>query len=153
MVSGGTLTNNGPDLSRYGLIKSFVVNQDYMNWGGTISNNLLQTAGSFTLSGNATITGTTTINGGTLDLEGNVMTNGQLVIGNGAVLQNGGGVAILNGNITNSGTVNFFLSAETEINGFVVNNGTWYQTGIISNNLVNNGTMEWLTWNPGGTLR
>ncbi|MGD1017975.1 MAG: autotransporter-associated beta strand repeat-containing protein [Verrucomicrobiia bacterium] len=151
VVSGGTLTNAGPQLSGSGLITSFVVNQDYMNWGGTISNNLLQTAGSFTLSGNATITGTTTINGGTLDLEGNVMTNGQLVIGNGAVLQNGGGsAAILNGNITNSGTVDFFVSAEADINGLVVNNGTWFQTGIISNNLVNNGTMEWLTWEGGG---
>ena len=150
VVAGGTLTNTGPDLSGSGVIKSFVVNQDYMNWGGTISNNLLQTAGSFTLSGNATITGTTTINGGTLDLEGNIMTNGQLVIGNGAVLQNGGGAATINGNITNSGTVNFFVSAEMDINGLVVNNGTWYQTGIISNNLVNNGTMEWLTWSPGG---
>ncbi len=150
LVSGGTLTNTGPELSGSGLITSFVVNQDYMNWGGTISNNLLQTTGSFTLSGNATITGATTINGGTLDLEGNVMTNGQLVIGNGAVLQNGGGAAILNGNITNSGTVDFFVSAQVQINGLVVNNGTWYQTGIISNSLVNNGTFEWLTWNPDG---
>jgi len=149
-VTGGTLTNTGPQLSGSGFIKSSVVNQDYMNFGGTISNNLLQTAGSFTLSGNATITGNTTINGGTLDLEGDAMTNGQLVIGSGAVLQNSGGATTLNGNITNSGTVNFFLNAQVDVDGLVVNNGTWFQTGIISNNLVNNGTFEWLTWTSGG---
>jgi autotransporter-associated beta strand protein len=151
-IAGGVLTNLTSGLvSGSGFIKSFVVNQGQLNFGGTVSNNLLQTAGDFILSGNATITGSTTINGGTLDLEGNVMTNGQLVIGNGAVLQNGGGTpAIINGNITNSGTVNFFLSAEADINGLVVNNGTWFQCGSISNNLVNTGTMEWLTWNSGG---
>ena len=43
-----------------------------MNFGGTISNNFLQTAGSFTvISGGSTITGSATINGGALDLTGN----------------------------------------------------------------------------------
>ena len=152
-VAGGVLSNlTSGSVSGSGFIKSFLVNQGAVNFGGTISNNLLQTAGSFTLSGNATITGNAMLNGGTLDLEAATLTYGSLTIGSGAVLQNGGGSgAIMNGNVTNSGTVNFFVSAEARVNGNVVNNGLWDQTGVINGNLVNSGSFTWLTWSLGGT--
>ncbi len=47
-----------------------------MNFGGTISNTFLQTAGSFTVNGGATITGGATINGGVVDLFGNRLNTG-----------------------------------------------------------------------------
>ena len=50
-----------------------------MSFGGTISNNFLQTAGSFTLSGNATITGGVTVNGGTINFLGNRFTAGSMM--------------------------------------------------------------------------
>src|SRR5205823_58287 len=89
-LTGGTLTNasNTGTLSGSGFIKSLLVNQGRMNFGGTVSNNFLQTAGSFTLSGNATITGTATLTGGTLNLLGNRLTNGLLVVSGAGVLTN-----------------------------------------------------------------
>ena len=92
------------------------------------------------------------LNGGALDLEGAALTYGSLTISSGAVLQNGGSVAaIMNGNVTNFGTVNFFVSNETTVNGNVVNNGVWDQTGVINGNLVNSGSFTWLTWTFGGS--
>jgi fibronectin-binding autotransporter adhesin len=147
-VAGGVLSNlSSGSVSGSGFIKSFMVNQGAMNFGGTISNNLLQTAGSFVLNGNATITGNAMLNGGSIELAGDALTYNSLTIGSSAVLQNGGsGAAIMNGNVTNSGLVNFFVSNETTVNGNVVNSGEWDQTGVINGNLVNSGSFTWLTW-------
>ncbi|MGA2605815.1 MAG: autotransporter-associated beta strand repeat-containing protein [Verrucomicrobiia bacterium] len=152
-IAGGVLSNLTSGLvSGSGFIKSLVVNQGQLNFGGTISNNLLQTAGSFLLGGNATITGNAMLNGGSLDLEGDALTYNSLTISSGAVLQNGGsGAAVMNGSVTNSGLVNFFVSNETTVNGNVVNNGEWDQTGVINGNLVNSGSFTWLTWTFGGS--
>ncbi|HTS16529.1 MAG TPA: autotransporter-associated beta strand repeat-containing protein [Verrucomicrobiae bacterium] len=144
-LMGGTLTNasNTGTLSGSGTIDSFVVNQGRVNWGGTINNNFLQTAGSFTLSGGATITGSASINGGTLDLAGNRLTDSSLLIGTGATLTNSIQNATLNGSISNAGTVNLFR--DTYVNAAVTNTGTWIQRGAISNNVVNSGVMAFYT--------
>jgi hypothetical protein len=111
-----------------------------MNFGGTISNNFLQTAGSFTvISGGSTITGSATITGGALDLTGNRLTAGQLVVANTGVLSNSLLGATLNGGVSNAATVNF--STDAYINGTVTNTGFWLQRGAISNSVVNSGTM------------
>src|SRR5208282_4904047 len=79
-VNGGNLTNTGT-INGSGFYNEQIVNQNRMNFGGSISNNFLQTAGSFTvISGGSTITGSATVNGGALDLTGNQLTAGQLVI-------------------------------------------------------------------------
>jgi fibronectin-binding autotransporter adhesin len=144
-ITGGNLTNTSANgtLSGSGFIDAFLVNQGRMNLGGTISNNFLQTAGSFTLSGGATITGTATLNGGTLDLSGNSLTDRSLLVATGATLTNSVQNATLNGGITNAGTVN--LVRDTYVNGPVTNTGTWIQRGAISNNVVNAGTMTLYT--------
>jgi hypothetical protein len=147
---GGTVTNisNTGTLSGTGTIDTFVVNQGRMNWGGTINNSLLQTAGSLTLSGNATITGNATISGGGFDLVNNLLTAGLLTINNGATMQNSGGVGTITANIVNNGTVNFNLNdafddSHVVINGQVVNNGTWTEAGVINGTLVNTGSFDW----------
>ena len=137
-VSGGTLTNAGT-INGLGFFNELVVNQNRMNFGGTISNSFLQSAGSFTVNGSGTITGTTTINGGTLDLAGGRLTNGLLVIAGTGLLTNSVQNATLNGGITNAATVNF--ATDVYVNGPVTNTGTWIQRGAISNNVVNSGTM------------
>ena len=138
-VSGGNLTNTGT-INGSGFYNSQVVNQNRMNFGGTISNNFLQTAGSFTaISGGSTITGSATINGGTLDLAGNRLTAGQLVIAGTGLLTNSVVGGTVNGSISNAATVNF--STDAYINGAVTNTGYWLQRGAISNNVVNSGTM------------
>src|SRR5439155_24648082 len=88
-VSGGTLTNAGT-INGAGFINPQVVNQNRMDFGGTISNSFVQTTGgSFSLNGNGTITGTATISGGTFDLNGMDYTNGLMIVGGTGVLTNG----------------------------------------------------------------
>ena len=149
----GTLTNtsNTGTLSGSGYINSFVVNQGRMNFGGTISNSFLQTAGSFTLSGNATITGNATISGGGVDLNGVDLKYNSLTISSSATLQNSGGSgAALNGNVVNAGTVNFHVNADANVNGNIVNSGTWKQAGVVSGEINNSGSFMWLTWTGSG---
>ncbi len=124
-LSGGNVTNtsNTGTLSGTGTIDAFVVNQGRMNWGGTINNSLLQTAGSLTLSGNATITGNATISGGGFDLVNNLLTVGLLTINNGATMQNSGNPGTITGNVVNNGTVNFNLN-DTFDDSSVAINGT-----------------------------
>ncbi len=114
-VNGGNLTNTGT-INGSGFYNEQIVNQNRMNFGGAISNNFLQTAGSFTvISGGSTITGSGTINGGALDLTGNQLTAGQLVVANTGELSNSVLGATLNGGVSNAATVSF--ATDAYING------------------------------------
>ena len=142
-LTGGTLlsgniTNlaNGL-LSGTGTITGPVVNQGSMSWGGTISNNFIQTAGTNFLSGNATITGSASVSGGMVNLNGQTMTNGQLLVSGAGVLTNSVTGATVNGGVSNATTIS--VTANTFFNGPVTNTGAMFFQGAISNNLVNAG--------------
>jgi hypothetical protein len=142
-LTGGTLTNqsNGT-LTGSGFVKTLVINQGRVNFGGTVSNDFVQSSGSFTLSGNATITGSATINGGALNLLGKRLTSGGLAIASGGVLSNTVTGATLASTVANAGTV--YFANDVYALGSVTNTGTWTHRGIISNNVVNTGTMTLL---------
>src|SRR5438093_14122 len=111
-----------------------------MSFGGTISNNLLQTAGSFTLSGSATITGGVVINGGAVDFLGNRLTAAEIVVGASGNLSNSVTGATISGGVTNAGNVGFL--SDMYVLGPVTNTGTWFHRGVISNEVVNSGTFS-----------
>lgn len=140
-ITGGTLTNASATgtLSGSGFINPLLVNQGRMDFGGTISNNFIQTAGSFTLSGNSTITGTARISGGAVNLLGNRLTNALLIVSSGGVLTNSVIGATVNGGVSNAATV--FVSANTFFNGALTNTGTFSFRGAISNAVANAGTL------------
>jgi autotransporter-associated beta strand protein len=137
-VSGGTLTNTGT-INGGGFINPLVVNQGRMDFGGTISNNLLQTAGSFTVSSSATITGTATVNGGTFNLNGGTYSNGLMIVSGTGVLTNAIAGATFNGGLSNATTVG--ITANTFFNGPVTNTGTFSLLGAVSNTLANSGNV------------
>ncbi|HXI84385.1 MAG TPA: autotransporter-associated beta strand repeat-containing protein [Verrucomicrobiae bacterium] len=140
-VIGGSITNAAAGtIKGGGFINPLLVNQGRMDFGGTVSNNFIQTAGSFTVSGSATITGNATISGGAVNLVGNKLTAGQFVVTGSGLLTNSVTGATLNGGITNAGTVSFF--SDVFVNGPVTNTGTWFQKGVISNDVVNSGTFS-----------
>lgn len=142
-ITGGTLTNQaGASISGSGVIDSLLVNQGRMNFGGTISNNFLQTAGSFTLSGDATITGNATINGGAVNLLGNRLTSALLLVGPSGSLSNTTTAATIAGGVTNAGTV--FFANDVYVTGRVTNTGVWTHRGHISNEVHNAGVMTLL---------
>ena len=140
-LTGGTLTNlaNGT-ITGSGFIKNLVVNQARMDFGGTVSNNFLQTDGSFTLSGNGTITGSANINGGTLDLLGNRLADGLLAISGTGVLTSAVAGATVGGGLSNAAMV--AVTADTFFTGATTNTGSFYFRGTISNNLVNSGIVK-----------
>jgi len=138
-VSGGTLTNTGT-INGGGFYNAAVVNQNRLNFGGTISNTFRQTAGSFTLSGDATLTQTATLNGGTLNLQGNDLRVGLLVMDGTGVLTNNTAGATINGAVSNAATIS--VTANTFFNGAVTNTGSLFFQGAISNNLVNSGSVS-----------
>jgi hypothetical protein len=144
LVTGNTLTNQaGATITGSGVINSLVVNEGRIHFSGAFSNNVLQTAGSFTLSGVATITGVGTIAGGTIDLAGNRLTTPLLVIGSGGAWTNATTPnSTLDGSVSNAGTV--FFSRDVYITGAVTNTGTWTQRGVISNQIYNAGTLTLL---------
>ena len=138
-VSGGTLTNAGT-INGGGVINPQLVNQNRLNFSGTVSNNFLQTSGSFTLAGNATITGNAIINGGYLDFLGKNLTVGQLSIGSSGTASNTATGATITGGVTNAGVVQFVN--DMYVLGPVTNTGTWFHKGVISNDVVNSGTFS-----------
>jgi len=141
-ITGGNLTNTSASgtITGAGFINSFLVNQNRLDINGlTVSNNFLQTAGSFTISGASTITGNAMVNGGTLNLQGKSLAVNSLILATGATLTNGTLGATLNGGVTNAGTVNF--AADVYVLGPVTNTGTWLQRGAISNEVDNAGTL------------
>jgi len=139
LITGSTLTNQGT-LTIIGVVNSLLVNQSRVDMAGTISNSLLQTAGSFTLSSSATITGAATISGGTVNLLGNRLTGSQFLVASGGALSNTLTGATISGGITNDGIVGF--TSDVFVNGPVTNTGTWFQRGVISNDVVNSGTFS-----------
>jgi fibronectin-binding autotransporter adhesin len=141
-TTGNTLTNqgNGVITTVGGFIKSALVNQGSMSFGGTISNAFLQTAGTNTLSGNATITGSATISGGILDIAGNKLSNQLLTLSGTGLLTNGVSGGTVNGGVSNAATV--FVSADTFFDGAVTNAGTFVFRGAVSNDLVDSGTVR-----------
>lgn len=142
LVTGSTLTNQAT-ITGSGVINALVVNQARLDYAGTVSNSVLQTAGSFTLSGGATITGTGTIAGGTIDLAGNRLTTPLLVIGAGGAWTNATTAnSTLAGAVANAGTVVF--TRDVFITGMVTNTGSWTHRGSISNEVYNAGTMTLL---------
>ena len=143
-ITGGTLTNTTTGVSGIagaGFIKGFLVNQGRLDFNGvTVSNNFLQTTGSFTLSGSATITGSATIGGGTFDLLGNGLSGGSLTVSGSGVLTNaidGGTVAV--GAFSNAATVN--VTANTFYKAPVINTGLFVFQGAVSNSFANSGTV------------
>ena len=143
LATGGTLTNqaNGT-ISGAGVIDSLVINQGHVDFGGTISNNFIQTAGSFTLSDNATVTGSAAITGGNLNLVGKRLSSGLLIIGPSGTLSNTTTGATIASGVTNAGSV--FFNNDVYVVGAVTNTGTWTHRGMISNQVVNTGTMTLL---------
>ena len=138
-VTGGALTNAGT-INGAGFINPQLVNQNRMNFGGTVSNDLVQAAGSFTLSGNATITGGVTVNGGTVNFLGNRFTAAQITVGSAGNLTNSVTGATISGGVTNAGNVGFL--SDMYVLGPVTNTGTWFHRGVISNEVVNSGTLS-----------
>ena len=106
-----------------------------MNFSGTISNGL-QNSGSFTLNDDTTVTSNIVVtSGGVLDLMGNNLTNNTvLVVSSGGVLTNGIAGGLVNGGLSNGGTI--FVSQNTFFNGPVTNTGAFLWQGAISNNYV-----------------
>lgn len=141
LVTGGTITNQSAGtISGAGVINTLLVNQGRVNFGGTISNSYLQTAGSFTLSGNATVTGGVSINGGTVNFLGNRLTAAEIVVGTSGNLSNSVTGATISGGVTNAGNVGFL--SDMYVLGPVTNTGTWFHRGVISNEVVNSGTLS-----------
>jgi hypothetical protein len=137
-VDGGTLTNAGT-INGLGFFNEQVVNQNRMNFGGTISNNYLQTAGSFTVNGSGTITGTATVNGGTFNLNGGTYSNGLMIVGGTGILTNGTAGATFNGGLSNDATV--AVTADTFFNSAITNTGNFSVQGAVSNGFANSGTL------------
>ncbi|HXI83200.1 MAG TPA: hypothetical protein VNL17_03820, partial [Verrucomicrobiae bacterium] len=135
-ISGGTLTNTGT-INGSGFINSLVVNRGRMVFGGTISNNFIQTSGTNTVSGSATIAQTASVNGGLFDLNGGTYSNGLMVLSGTGVLTNAITGATFNGGLSNAATVG--VTANTFFNGPVTNTGTFAFLGAVSNTLVNSG--------------
>ncbi|MGA2222118.1 MAG: hypothetical protein ABSH21_10180, partial [Verrucomicrobiia bacterium] len=143
-ITGGTLTNTTTGVSGIagaGFIKSFLVNQGRLDFNGvTVSNNFLQTTGSFTLSGTATITGSATIGGGTFDLLGNGLSAGSVTVSGSGVLTNAiGGGTVAAGAFSNAATVN--VTANTFFKAPVINTGLFVFQGAVSNSFANSGTV------------
>jgi hypothetical protein len=143
-ITGGTLTNTTTGVSGIagaGFIKGFLVNQGRLDFNGvTVSNNFLQTTGSFTLSGTATITGSATIGGGTFDLLGNGLSAGSVTVSGSGVLTNAiGGGTVAAGAFSNAATVN--VTANTFYKAPVVNTGLFVFQGAVSNSFANSGTV------------
>ncbi len=132
-VTGGTLTNAGT-VTVSGFVKSALVNSNRLILSGVISNNLLQTAGSFTLAGTSTITGSAAVNGGALNLSGNRLVTETLNVTGLGVLTNAVAGATLQGGLNNSATVD--VTATTFITGPATNAGNFFWQGAISNDFV-----------------
>jgi autotransporter-associated beta strand protein len=99
-ITGGALTNqsNGT-ITDAGVIDALLVNQGRMNFGGTVSNDLIN-SGVVQLNNTATITQTANANGGTYNLAGNNLFVGQLNMTAGVFSNTGNARLVLNGNAT-----------------------------------------------------
>lgn len=150
ILTGDNLTNTASGtLTGHGTISSLFINQGRADFRGTIATNLLQTAGSFTLNGPASITGVATLSGGIFDLRGQSLTAGRIVNSGAALLTNGIAGALIQGPITNSGSL--YIGADTTLGGPLHNAATttvdgatlavtpaWHNTGAL---LLRNGTL------------